>query len=82
MVHLLIRCQTSKNIWNSIIKMICDGTDTRINLTEKEILSGVNGLDPFNKLINNINMTTKQYLYACRCLNKQPLITQLVQKIK
>ena len=35
MVHLLIRCQTSKNIWNSIIKIIYDGTGTRINLTEK-----------------------------------------------
>ena len=82
MVHLLIRCQTSKNIWNSIIKIIYDGTGTRINLTEKEILLGVNGLDPFNKLINNINMITKQYLYACRCINKLPLITQLVHKIK
>ena len=60
MVHLLIRCQTSKNLWNSIIKIIYDGTGTCINLTEKEILLSVNGLDPFNKLINNVNMITKQ----------------------
>ena len=37
MVHLLIQCQTSKNIWNSIIKIIYDGTGTPINLTQKEI---------------------------------------------
>ena len=69
MVHFLIRCQTIKVIWNSIIKMIHDGTGTRINLTEKEIPLGVNDLDPFNKLVNNKNMITKQYLYASRCLN-------------
>ena len=27
-------------------------------------------------------MITKQYLYAYRCLNKQPQITQLVHEIK
>ena len=33
-------------------------------------------------LLNLINITVKQYLYACRCNNTYPIITTAIMKIK
>ena len=52
-------------------------------LIEVEKLLGIANNENDNiKLINLIDMVIKQYIYACRCLNKRPSGQVVMEKIK
>ena len=54
-----------------------------IVLNEVEKLLGIANIENDNiKLINLINMVIKQYIYACRCLNKRPSGQVVMETIK
>ena len=54
-----------------------------ILLIEVEKLLGIANNENDNiKLINLIDMVIKQYIYACRCLNKRPSGQVVMEKIK
>ena len=52
-----------------------------INMSYADVLLGMVGTGDTD-LLNLINITVKQYLYACRCNNTYPIIPTAMMKIK
>ena len=80
-VHLLLNCPVSKNIWNYLLRKITQITDTTINFNHKEMLLGITNDIPEKNLMNSIFLATKYYLYTSRCLKVRPVGESLIQKI-
>ena len=78
--HILLYCRYSKILWKKIIEHIAIKTGVNIALNDLDIIFG-NKLLPFPNLYNHLIILTKQYLYACRCLNDVPDFNALLRKI-
>ena len=78
--HILLFCRFSKTLWNDLHSYIVRKTGINITLNDKDLIFGNNFL-PFSNLYNHIIILTKQYLYACRCLNVTPDFNSLLRKI-
>ena len=80
-VHLFIQCNQSNYLWEYIYDVISHVSSTYVRLDNKEIILGV--IDkPCSNFYNHISMLIKQYIYACRCLNKKPNRQVIIEKIK
>ena len=80
-IHLLIECETSKKLWSEVTGYLYDISGMRINMSYVDVLLGMVGAGDTD-LLNLINITVKQYLYACRCNNTFPIIATAIMKIK
>ena len=81
LIHLLLDCDVSKQIWQYVYNFIYELSGTRIHMNKEEIMLGI--IDkPFAVFFNNVHIIVKQYLYACRCLDKRPLNGVIIEKIK
>ena len=78
--HILLYCKFSKTLWSNLHAFIRGKTGVDLQLTDQDKLFG-NTMLPFPNLYNHILILTKQYLYACRCLNDTPDFNVLLRKI-
>ena len=78
--HILLYCKYTKILWNNIQSFITRKTGVDIHLNDQDRIFG-NKLLPFPNLYNHILLLTKQYIYACRCLNDIPDVNALLRKI-
>ena len=78
--HILLFCRYSKDLWNKFHTYIAQKTEVTIAINDEDIIFG-NKLLPFPDLYNHLLILTKQYLYACRCLNDTPDFNALLRKI-
>ena len=78
--HILLYCKHTKDLWENLHSFITRKTGVDIHLNDQDRLFG-NNLLPFPKLYNHILILTKQYIYACRCLNDTPVFNALLSKI-
>ena len=81
-IHLLLTCSHSKDIWDHVFQTIRHMSTVSITLTQQEIMLGVMGTSSLGQFYNHISMLVKQYIYACRCLNKVPNKYVIIEKIK
>ena len=79
--HLLIECKFSQEIWNHVYSQICKCSKVYIKLQKCEVFMGLYD-KPFAVFYNHICMVIKQYIYACRCLEKIPNKQVVIEKIK
>ena len=78
--HILLFCRYSNHLWKKLSGYIARKTGVNITLNNVDIIFGNNFL-PFPNLYNHLIILTKQYLYACRCLNDAPDFNALLRKI-
>ena len=78
--HLLWDCTHSKIIWNLLFNWINEKIQVNIPYSKREILLGITNYNM--QFLNCLFLVTKQYLYACRCLNEKPNFGSLESKIK
>ena len=78
--HLLWDCTHSKLIWNMLFNWINEKTQINITYSKKEVLLGIANYNM--QFLNCLFLITKQYLYACRCLDEKPNFGSLESKIK
>ena len=78
--HILLFCRFSRALWNDLHAYIVRKTGIDVPLSDEDLIFG-NKLLPFPNLYNHILILTKQYIYACRCLNDTPDINALIRKI-
>ena len=78
--HILLYCKYTKTLWNNLQSFISRKTGINIHLSDQDKLFGNSQL-PFPNLFNHILILTKQYIYACRCLDDSPDFTALERKI-
>ena len=78
--HILLYCKYTKVLWTNLHIFIKTKTGVDMPLNDHDLLFG-NNLLPFPNLYNHILILTKQYIYACRCLNDTPDINALIRKI-
>ena len=78
--HILLYCKVTKTIWNNLQAFITRKTNINIHLSDLDRIFGNSQL-PFPNLFNHILILTKQYIYACRCLNDLPDFNALERKI-
>ena len=79
--HLILHCPVSQKVWSLLNSFLQEKTGISIKFSDKEIVLGSNNF-PFYHLYNHIMLITKQYLYACRCLNLLPEFEVLKIKIE
>ncbi len=75
-VHILWQCNIVKLLWFRIIKWIHEKSNIIINVSMKDVLIGIQSTDAFLNMLNAIFVIVKQYIYACKCLQNNPCITQ------
>ena len=80
-IHLLIECETSKRLWSEVTGYLYDISGLRINMSCVDLLSGMVGAGDTD-MLSLINITVKQYSYACRCNKTYPIIATAIMKIK
>ena len=82
--HLLYECQSCQLIWQRLFNLITQQTGLNINLTKTNVILGVplEGNFPVKQAINTCLVIAKQYIYACRCLEKIPSYNELMERIK
>ncbi len=82
--HLLFECQCCKIIWNRLVQWIKQTTHIELEVTLLNILFGIplNDRFPLKQAINTCLTIARQYIYACRCLNRIPSFQVLIEKIK
>ena len=80
-IHLLIECGTNKRLWSKVTGYLYDISGLRINMSYVDLLLGM-VVAGDTDLLNLINITVKQYLYACRCNNTYHTIATAIMKIK
>ncbi len=82
--HLLYDCQCCHLIWNRLINLIFLHTGIQLDCTKINVLFGIplEGNFPVKQAINTCLVIAKQYIYACRCLNKMPNFQELIERIK
>ena len=78
--HVLLFCRHSRELWNHFHTFMTQKTGIVIPISDVDIIFG-NKLLPFSDLYNHLLILTKQYLYACRCLNVTPDFNALIRKI-
>ena len=78
--HILLYCKVTKTIWNNLQAFITRKTNINIHLSDLDRIFGNSQL-PFPNLFNHILILTRQYIYACRCLNDPPDFNALERKI-
>ena len=78
--HVLLFCRYSIELWNHFHTFMTQKTGIVIPISDVDIIFG-NKLLPFSDLYNHLLILTKQYLYACRCLNVTPDFNALIRKI-
>ena len=81
-LHLLIECDISKSIWDTLWVKLNTILGSRVTLTKSEQILGINSHLPINNLYNYICTTVKHYIYVCRCVAKRPSSETLWLKIK
>ena len=78
--HILLHCRYTRDLWTNFQAYIERKTGVNIAISDTDIILG-NKLLPFPNLYNHLIILTKQYLYACRCLNDIPDFNALLRKI-
>ena len=82
--HLFFECSVAKAIWKQFIQFLdaCTNVDTKtIKISWKTVFC--NSVHPKPKnLINLLVLIIKQYLYACKCLNRLPRFYEIVNKFE
>ena len=79
MKHLLLQCKYSKIICDHIKEFTQLNTDITITFSDAEIILGISDSDDL-KIYNLVNMTVKQYIYACRCNQVIPSPSAAIEK--
>ena len=80
-VHLLVKCQVNKGIWDYVHGTMHTLTNLFIQLSDSELFLGT--IDTEGHILTNlISIIIKQYLYACRCLIIMPSPGVIIEKIK
>ena len=79
--HILLFCRVTKTLWDNLQAFISRKTGINIHLSDQDKLFG-SSLLPFPDLFNHILILTKQYIYACRCLDDRPDFNALQRKIE
>ncbi len=82
--HLLFECQSCQVIWLRLFNLISQQTGLPIDPTKTNIILGIPLQDksPIKQAINTCIVIGKQYIYACRCLNKIPNFQELLERIR
>ena len=82
--HLLFECQCTQLIWQRLVGLINQLTNLNINSTKINTLFGIplENNFPVTQAINTCLVIARQYIYACRCLNKLPNFQELLERIK
>ncbi len=81
MYHLLIECSTSLNVWEWVFQFLSENAGIQISFSKCELILGV--IECAESAIFNLLFTiTKQYIYACRCLEQTPQKVSLNAKIE
>ena len=67
--HLMCGCELVKDFWNEIGRYIKDTYNVQIQLSMKNVI--LNSIAPKKyKVVNFLCLVTKQYIYRCRCQQK------------
>ena len=79
-VHIFLKCSIVKNFWSGIRK-ICSGMGNfTLNDSESNILFCLVHPSP-EHIYNFVYLVAKQYIYATKCLNKQPSIIEFERRL-
>ena len=79
--HLLMTCETSKEIWIFLQRFLYSKTNIHLIFSEQDLLLG-SEFFPFFQVYNHLIILTKQYIYACRCKGIRPNGNVLLSKIE
>ncbi len=82
--HILYECQCCQLIWERLFNLVSQKTGLNIVSTKANVFFGIpleNNV-PVKQAINTCLIISKQYIYACRCLNKIPNFHELLERIK
>ena len=88
-IHLLWECEKSQIIWNALTRWlayICkieisfDAKKVIINDTKKLNRNSIKATKQ-NRFVDLLILITKQYIYACKCLEKNPNTNIILQKL-
>ena len=79
--HLLLECKISKTVWEWTFQFIHDKAGIKITYSNCDLILGVLECDD-SSLFNLLFTLTKQYIYACRCLEIVPNKEVLFEKIE
>ena len=75
-VHLIVYCEYSCKIWQSLQEWFPEVEFTKINIMCNTVHSN-------NKhILNLITLITKQFIFRCKCMNTTPNITAVIKEIK
>ena len=80
-LHLLIECQYSAKIWESLFDYIAEVSGVTLVPKKEEIILGIHD-NVLSNFYNSIMAICKQYIYASRCLKKKPCIKVVIKKIQ
>ena len=78
-VHLLVKCQVSKGIWDYVHGTMRVLTNLFIQMSDSELFLGTINTEG-HILTNLISIIIKQYLYAFRCFSTMPSPGVIIEK--
>ena len=79
-LHIMYECQHVNKIWAGIIKWLGYILEEQIDIDVRVIILN-NYKGKWDKLINNVLVIVKQYIYASKCKNVLPSFLQVTKNI-
>ena len=82
-VHMLCECEITRTIWikfeEFVRRCLIGITKDEITMSTKNIIINCIHNDP-QHIVNLLLLITKQYIFYCKCVGKQPIFNEIVKK--
>ena len=79
-VHLFLECEVTKLFWKELEDWLYRNNNIRVKIQPSEIILG--NLNIENNLFDLVYLVGKQYVYACRCTEGFPTLTNFLKTLK
>lgn len=79
--HLMYSCIEAKSLWNKIVFKWCSKIGIS-NITEKDVIFGINTENGSQTFINHVILTGKFYLYKCRVTGSKVCFNELCSLLR